>query len=252
VVFNGTVTLANGVKLEMVKVEPGTFTMSKRDGDNFSGEVEHQKTLTKPFYIGKYEVTQEQWYALMKSTIRNQRDKAKKTSWPLKGEGNKYPVYYVSWKEAMNFCEKMNQYAPAGWKFMLPTETQWEFAARGGKRSRGYKYSGSDNLDEVGWYENNSGDTAHEVGGKAPNELGLYDMSGNVWEWCLDNSQSKSNNTRAEFDRSYSDSDGTDRVCRGGGWLNYAKSSRSANRSNDGPGDRGNGLGFRLALVPVQ
>ena len=241
----------NGVPLEMVKVEPGTFTMSKRDGDNYGKEVEHQKTLTKPFYIGKYEVTQEQWYALMKSTIRNQRDKAN-TSWPLKGEGNKYPVYYVSWKEAMSFCEKMNQYAPRGWKFTLPTETQWVFAACGGNRSRGYKYSGSDNPNEVGWDISNSGGTTHEVGGKAPNELGLYDMSGNVWEWCLDNWESRTNNTSAEFDRSYSDSDGSIRVGRGGSCGEFAFGCRSANRYSCSPGDRFRNLGFRLALVPVQ
>ena len=264
-----TFTLPNGVKLEMVKVEPGSFTMSKRDGENFEFEVEHQKTLTKPFYIGKYEVTQAQWKAIIGTSISEQRDKANR-SWPLCGEGDNYPVYYVSWHEAMQFCEKMNKYAPSGWQFTLPTETQWEFAARGGNKSRGYKYSGSDNLDDVGWYHENSGNSrlndsqwdfdkvmknncrTHEVGRKKPNELGLYDMSGNVWEWCLDNWESKSNNTRAEFTRPYNDSDGSGRVGRGGGWCYFALYCRSAFRSYYSPGGRYYDLGFRLALVPAE
>ena len=235
---NETFTLPNGVKLEMVKVEPGRFTMSKRDGENESDEVAHSKTLTKTFYIGKYEVTQAQYEAVMGNN-------------PSNFKGSNRPVESVSWREAMSFCEKMNQYAPNGWKFTLPTETQWEFAARGGNKSKGYKYSGSDNLDDVGWYDSNSGRTTHEVGGKTPNELGLYDMSGNVWEWCLDNYESKSNNTRAEFDRPYRDTDGSGRVFRGGSWSTDAKRCRSAYRLNWEPGNRYN-LGFRLALVPVQ
>ena len=222
----------------MVKVEPGTFTMSKRDGENKRYEVEHQKTLTKPFYIGKFEVTQAQYEAVMGTN-------------PSHFKGSNRPVEYVYWYKAMRFCEKMNQYAPTGWKFTLPTETQWEFAARGGNRSRGYKYSGSDNLDEVGWYINNSGSTTHEVGGKSPNELGLYDMSGNVSEWCLDNWQSESNNTSAEFLRDY-ELDSSLRARRGGCVEYDARSCRSASRNTNGPGAYFKYLGFRLALVPVQ
>ena len=240
--FNGTVTLANGVKLEMVKVEPGTFTMSKRDGENYGDEVEHTKTLTKAFFIGTTEVTNEQWCAVMKVS----------TPPSSKNKGDKYPVENITWYDAMKFCEKMNQYAPSGWRFTLPTETQWEFAARGGNKSKGYKYSGSNNLDRVGWYGGNSGSTTHPVGEKQENELGLYDMSGNVWEWCLDNWQDKSNNTRAEFVRAYSDTDGSDRVYRGGSWSGNARNCRSAYRGSWGPGIRFSYLGFRLALVPVQ
>ena len=238
-----TFTLLNGVKLEMVKVAPGSFTMSKRDGENSDDEIEHQKTLTKPFYIGKYEVTNEQWCAVM------QVDSPPS----YKNKGAKYPVESISWHEAMQFCERMNQYAPTGWQFTLPTETQWEFAARGGNKSRGYKYSGSNNLNEVGWYYDNSGYTTHEVGGKKTNELGLYDMSGNVWEWCLDNWEDKSNNTHAEFSRPYNDSYGSHRVNRGGYWYSDAKFCRSARRDCWEPDDRySSSFGFRLALVPVQ
>ena len=159
----------------------------------------------------------------------------------------------------MSFCEKMNQYAPSGWKFTLPTETQWEFAARGGNKSCNYKYSGSNNIGDVAWYDDNS---THEVGKKSPNELGLYDMSGNVWEWCLDNWNWKSNNTSAEFSRSYSDNDGSDRVGRGGGWYKLAQPKwrsdsgadhcRSAGRRDFISGAKYIYLGFRLALVPIQ
>ncbi len=239
--FNGTVTLANGVKLEMVKVEPGTFTMSKQDGENYGDEVEHTKTLTKAFFIGTTEVTNEQWCAVMKVS----------TPPSSKNKGDKYPVENITWYDAMKFCEKMNQYAPSGWRFTLPTETQWEFAARGGNKSKGYKYSGSDNLDRVGWYTGNSGSTTHPVGEKQENELELYDMSGNVWEWCLDNWQDKSNNTRAEFVRAYSDTDGSGRVYRGGSWDYYAMFCRSAHRGSWEPGIRKIYLGFRLALVRV-
>ena len=240
VVFNGTVTLANGVKLEMVKVEPGTFTMSARDGENNKSEVAHTKTLTRPFYIGKYEVTQEQYEAIVGKN-------------PSRFKGAKLPVEQVTWYEAMSFCEQLNQYAPQGWKFTLPTETQWEFAARGGNRSRGYKYSGSNNIDDVAWYDKNSNHKTHKVGGKSPNELGLYDMSGNVWEWCLDNCASKSNESQAEFSRSYSDSDGSRRVSRGGGWLNYARTCRSAVRLPWYPDRRrAYNKGLRVALVRVQ
>ncbi|MBQ9776257.1 MAG: SUMF1/EgtB/PvdO family nonheme iron enzyme [Lentisphaeria bacterium] len=257
VVFNGTVTLANGVKLEMVKVEPGTFTMSKYDGDDEAlrsttligiftkaeeDEVEHRKTLTKAFYIGKYEVTNELWCSVMGVSEAPS----------VKNKETRYPVETVSWKEAMSFCKKMNQYAPAGWEFTLPTETQWEFAALGGNKSRGYKYSGSNTIGSVCWYGSNSEGTTHEVGQKSPNELGIYDMSGNVWEWCLDNWNGKSNNTNAEFRRAYSDNDRTNRVCRGGSWGNGAVRCRSADRQCASPDFRGKLIGFRLALVPVQ
>ena len=234
-------SLPKGIKLEMLKLEPGTFTMSKKDGENWDDEVEHSKTLTKPFYIGVYEVTNAQWCAVMNVSEAPS----------AKNKGDKYPVELISWYEAMKFCEKMNQYAPKGWSFMLPTETQWEFAARGGKRSKGHKYSGSNNLADVSWYKENSGGSTHPFGEKKPNECGLYDMSGNVWEWCLDNWQDKSNNTLAEFVRAYSDTDSSKRVFRGGSWSGLAKDSRSSTRFNNVPDTRFNNLGLRLVLIPV-
>ena len=260
-----TFTLPNNVKLEMVLVEPGSFTMSKRDGENDGNEIEHPKTLTKPFYIGKYEVTQAQWKSLMGTDVHQQKNKGHSYG-SVTGVGDNHPMYFVSWHEAMEFCEKMNKYAPEGWRFTLPTETQWEYAARGGNKSRGYKWSGSNDLGAVGWYYENSGYSrlddsswsadrlqknnckTHEVGGKSANELGLYDMSGNVREWCLDNYQNDSSNTKAEFTRA----DGSFRVIRGGSWRYIARGCRLARRRLYAPADRSDDLGFRLALVPAE
>ena len=235
-----SISLLGDVKLELVKVEAGSFTMSANDGENFDDEVPHRATLTKDFYIGRTEVTQAQWKAVMGSN-------------PSYFKGDDLPVEQVSWNEAMEFCGKLNDMgkAPSGWKFTLPTETQWEYAARGGKKSKGYKYSGSDKADEVAWYSSNSGSKTHPVGQKKSNELGLYDMSGNVWEWCPDDRNGDSSKQKAEFVRG-NDQVGSYRVIRGGGWGNYARNCRSANRSSNIPGTRLFHLGFRVALVPVQ
>ena len=243
--------------MELVRVEAGSFEMSARDGDNDSDEVPHRATLTKDFYIGRTEVTQAQWKAVMGTD-------------PSSFKGDDLPVEKVSWNDAMEFCEKLNDSgkAPRGWKFTLPTETQWEYAARGGKKSKGYKYSGSDKADDVAWYYENSGDVrlddsswpdkwdsnhckTHPVGQKKANELGLYDMTGNVEEWCLDDWNSDSSELTAEFSRG-NDQGGSPRANRGGGWIYYARYCRSAHRDYYDPGYRGNDLGFRVALVPVQ
>ena len=235
-----TITLAGNVKLELVKVEAGSFEMSARDGENYGDEVAHRATLTKDFYIGQTEVTQAQWKAVMGTN-------------PSYSKGDDLPVEQVSWNDAMEFCGKLNDMgkAPSGWKFTLPTETQWEYAARGGNKSKGYKYSGSNDVGEVAWYDDNSGSKTHPVGQKKSNELGMCDMSGNVWEWCLDDYQNKSDKATAEFARG-NDQGSSDRVIRGGSWLNYARRCRSALRDGSGPGDRDDNLGFRLALVPVR
>ena len=151
--------------------------------------------------------------------------------------GDDRPVEQVSWHNAMEFCEKLNELklAPEGWRFTLPTETQWEFAARGGNRSKGYKFSGSDTADEVAWYDDefNSETGTHPVGQKKPNELGLYDMSGNVCEWCLDDWIDDSSELKPEFVRG-NDSSKELRALRGGGWDWTARSCRSGTRM-DGP-----------------
>ena len=228
---------------EMVLVEGGTFTMGCTDNDGRDCEEDekpaHRVTISS-FYIGKYEVTQGLWKAVMGTTIRQQRDKAD-VNWPIKGEGDNFPMYYVSWNEVQDFITRLN--AATGKNYRLPTEAEWEFACRGGVRSSYFKYSGSNTVDAVGWYDGNSGGVTHAVGTKAPNELGIYDMSGNVWEWCSD-----------WYDKSYygysppvnpkGPSSGTFRVLRGGGWgSNY----RPMYRNNFSPAQRSNRYGFRLA-----
>ena len=233
-----TIDLPDGVKLEMVKVEAGWFEMSANDGRNDPDEVAHLTILTKDFYIGKTEVTQAQWKAVMGTN-------------PSGFKGDDLPVEKVSWYNAMEFCEKLNStgMAPAGWRFTLPTETQWEYAARGGRKSKGHMYSGSNKVDDVAWYHDNSDSKTHPVGQKTPNALGLHDMSGNVFEWCLDDWKDKSDMLTAEFSRSNDQSD-SKRGYRGGGWGGYDNCCRSAYRGRGNPGIRNNALGFRVALVP--
>ena len=235
------IALSGDVKLELVKIKAGSFWMGGPEGEagRYDDETRHRVTLTKDFYLGRTEVTQAQWEAVMGNN-------------PSNWKGDKLPVEQVTWYDAMKFCEKLNDMgkAPAGWKFTLPTETQWEYAARGGKKSRGYKYSGSDNIGEVAWY--GYGRNTHPVAGKKANELGLYDMSGNVWEWCLDDYNRDSSKAVPEFARSADDRSGSSRVLRGGSCDFNASSCRSASRGSHVPGGWGRDLGFRVALVPVR
>ena len=158
-------------------------------------------------------------------------------------KGDDLPVVSVSWKDCQKFISKLNRIT--GKKFRLPTEAEWEYAARGGKKSRDYQYSGSNNLFDVAWYEDNSDRKTHAVGSKQANELGIYDMSGNVWEWCQDrygkySSSSQTNPTGA--------TSGSKRVIRGGCWCYYARFCRSSYRGNITPDNRDNNLGLRLVL----
>ena len=158
---------------DMVLVEGGTYMMGNPDrdrNDEYAEDVPHEVTLSS-FYICKYEVTEALWTAVMGSNPSDHK------------LGDNYPVERVNWYDCQDFVEKLSELT--GRHFRLPTEAEWEYAARGGKRSRGYRYSGSYNLDEIGWHEGNA-DHKREVGTKKPNELGLYDMTGNVSEWCQD------------------------------------------------------------------
>ncbi len=242
--FDKKIILPNGNFIEMVKVEAGTFTMSAEDGANYDDEIPHKATLTRDFYIGKTEVTQAQWKAVMG---RN----------PSNATGNDLPVVNVSWRDAIGFCIELNGMgiAPEGWKFTLPTETQWEYAARGGKKSFGYKYSGSNNIDKVAWYVENSGEKLHPVATKQANELGIYDMSGNVYEWCSDWYGSYNGDAVDPV----GPLSGLRRVIRGGSSRHFgynfyciAKDCRSANRNSYIPNASNDNLGFRLALVPIE
>ena len=218
----------------MVKVEGGTFTMGAskeqgKDADSDEGPA-HQVTLSD-YYIGKYEVTQEEWEAVMGTN-------------PSYFKGDDRPVEKVSWDDCQEFIRKLNSLT--GLNFSLPTEAQWEYAARGGNRSLGYKYSGSKNLKDVAWYEKNSGNETHPVGQKQANELGLYDMSGNVWEWCSDWKGSYSSNSQTNPTGAAS---GSYRVERGGSYYFGAWNCRVSNRRCNAPDGRGSFLGLRLAVA---
>ena len=230
-----TIPVKDGISIDMVRVEAGTFTMgATAEMENpFNDEKPtHQVTLTNDYYIGKYEVTQALWQAVMGKN-------------PSNFKGDNLPVEKVSWNDCQEFISKLNRIT--GKTFCLPTEAEWEYAARGGNKSRGYQYSGSNNLSDVAWYTANSGSKTHAVGTKQPNELGIYDMSGNVWEWCQDwkgfySSFSQVNPTGADS--------GSGRVYRGGGWSwsSDARYCRSSFRSNSTPAYRANSLGLRLVL----
>ncbi len=199
------------------------------------------------YYIGKFEVTQGLWEKVMGTNISQQRDKGD-SSQSLNGVGSDYPMYYVNWEEAQEFCMKLSQLT--GRKYALPTEAQWEYAARGGVKSKGYKYSGSNDIDNVAWYgqyHSESKFSTLPVGTKQANELGIYDMSGNVWEWCSDWYDSYSSN--AQTDPTGPET-GFLRVVRGGSWFSYAGYCRVSYRHGSYPGTRFSFSGFRVVLLP--
>ena len=223
----------------MKRVEPGTFMMGRAGTADVSTPV-HTVTLTKAYYIGETEVTQALWYAVMGESPTSTAN-----PWDADyGLGENYPAYRIRYTDCVEFISKLNQLT--GENFRLPTEAEWEFAAKGGTQSKGYTYAGSNNLADVGWYVDNSTTTkTQRVGLKAPNELGLYDMSGNVWEWCQDWYGEYSNSAQTD---PTGPTTGTHRIDRGGGWFNDAVSCTVANRYANPPSDRSGSQGLRLAL----
>ena len=224
-----------GVSFKMIRVEHGSFMMGatpEMEAPNDDEKPAHEVTISKDYYMGETQVTQELWQAVMGNNPSN-----------FKGEKN--PVVYVSWNDCQEFIKKLN--ALTGKRFRLPTEAEWEFAARGGNRSHHTQYSGSDDVDSIAWYAHNSGDRTHPVAQKKPNELGLYDMSGNVWEWCNDwydkyyYAISPSVDPQGPLSGSY-------RVLRGGCLGNSRYYCRSSKRSRHDPDFRGNLSGVRLSL----
>ena len=227
----------NGVSFKMIAVEGGTFTMgatAEQQNSDSDEKPVHDVTLSS-YYIGETEVTQALWQAVMGGN-------------PSYFSGSNNPVENISYNDCITFINELNNLLsgqlPSGRKFRLPTEAEWEYAARGGNRSRGYQYSGSNNLGSVAWYAGNSEDKTHQVKQKQANELGLYDMSGNVWEWCNDwyGSYSSSSQTNPKGPSSSSC-----RVLRGGSWGSDTQYCRVADRDYFTPGTRGN-CGLRLAL----
>ena len=221
----------------MILVEGGTFTMGCTDEECWSDgreEPAHQVTLSS-YKIGKYPVTQKEWFAIMGTN-------------PSYFQGDDLPVEMVSWDDAQEFIAKLNELT--GKKYRLATEAEWEFAARGGNKSKGYKYSGSNDINEVAWYGfysggGTSGETTNPVGTKKANELGIYDMSGNVWEWCNDWYALYTDEAQTN---PQGPNEGSNRVIRGGSWNSAAQSCRVSTRRNAHPSYRDDRLGFRVAL----
>jgi formylglycine-generating enzyme required for sulfatase activity len=226
------VDLGDGVTMTLVLVPAGSFSMGSESHEYDKDEKPaHGVTLTKPFYLGKYEVTQEQWQAVMGSN-------------PSNFKGEKLPVEQVSWNDCQEFLKKLQGKFP-GLKFSLPTESQWEYACRAGSKT---EYGFGDDAGRLGdhaWYGANSDSTTHDVGGKEPNAWGLYDMHGNVWEWCADWYGGYSAGTRKD---PTGPSSGTVRVLRGSSWDGYDYDLRSASRLRDTPDGRDDSCGFRVAV----
>lgn len=230
---------SNGPALELCGIPAGEFTMGSPQGEAFreAGEKQHEVVLTKAFWLGRTELTQEQWETVMGNT-------------PSKFAGKDLPVENVSWDEAVTFCGRLNEMRllPAGWQWGLPTEAQWEHACRAGTTG---PFAG--NLDEMAWHVR--GDAPenkrrpHRVGSKKPNSWGLYDMHGNVWEWCADWHD-------AEYPSGMSTdptgpATGNKRVTRGGCWMNTEIHGRSARRMGVAPDWHRDAIGFRVAVVPL-
>ena len=231
--------LPSGESFAMIEVKGGTFTMGDDHGE-FNDEKPAHPVQLDDFYLGEYVVTQGLWMAVMGPDHN-----------PSYYTGENRPVETVSWEDAQSFIQKLNNITRK--KYRLPTEAEWEYAARGGTYSRGTTYAGSDHLKEVGWYTTNSHRETKDVGQKLPNELGLYDMSGNVWEWCQDwydkNYYEKCKKEGTVVNPQGPDR-GTYRVIRGGSWGHDPESCRGTSRDCWPPEDRDSDVGFRLAWSP--
>ncbi len=243
---------ANEVSFNMVFVQGGTFTMGSTDKDKLAGNDEkpqHQVTVSD-FYIGETVVTQALWYAVM-----GQKPTEEGSQWSTTyGLGDNYPAYFISWDDCQEFITQLNTLT--GKTFRMPTEAEWEYAARGGNKSQGYLYSGSNELGDVAWYSDNYDSETNpnayglqEVAKKAPNELGIYDMSGNIWEWCSDwysatyyTEEAQTNPTGPET--------GDGCVFRGGCARNVPKNCRVSDREWTSKTDRTPITGIRIVLVP--
>lgn len=216
-----TIPVKEGVCIEMVKVEKGTISFGK----GIKGITKFVANVSNDYYIGKFEATQALWQAVMGSN-------------PAKNKGDNLPVEKVTWTECQDFIKKLNELT--GKNFRLPTALEWVYAARGGSKSSGYKYSGSNKLSEVAWFDSNSKDKTHPVGTKMPNELGLYDMSGNVWEWCQDLGKSTKKSSKSLH--------GASRILCGGSWSDNAKYCTSLYLDEKPEGFYSIYTGMRLAL----
>jgi formylglycine-generating enzyme len=228
---------------DMLWVPGGTFTMGGAD-DEALGWEKTDRTITLPsFCMARFPVTQALYAAIMDENN------------PSSFKGKDRPVNMVSWDKAQQFIQVLNEKTgrtQAKWRYCLPSEAQWEYAARGGKGGKqGFKYAGSNKLKEVGWFDTNSHRETKPVGLKLPNILGLYDMSGNVWEWCEDDWHSSYENAPKNHSNAWVDTPerGSRRVFRGGSWRNTTRYCSVASRDDWQPDFRLDYLGFRLCLA---
>lgn len=240
--------LRRAPEIEMVFIQGGTFTMGSPESEEErnGGEGPQHSVTVQSFYLGKYEITQAQWQAIMGTTVLQQREKAG-LNWRMAGEGENHPMYFVSWNEAQEFIRKLNA-MQSRYVYRLPTEAEWEYACRAGTTGM---YAG--NLDAMAWYSANSGDMTHPVGTKQPNRWGLYDMHGNVWEWCEDVRHSNYKGAPSDGSAWMSGGEPSERMRRGGSWSDETYSMfvenrlRSAARSSHRIDWRISDIGFRVA-----
>lgn len=240
--------LTKTLKYPLIGVDGGTFWMGRDDEYSYSlNERPRHSVSVSDFFIGKYEVTQQLWKQVMGNN-------------PSKYKGSNQPVENVSWDDCQKFITLLNRRRGemnlgefSDWHFRLPTEAEWEYAAQGGNKSRGFVFAGSNDLSEVAWYYENSNSQTHDVGGKNPNELGIYDMSGNVWEWCEDRYDGSYYETSPSMNP-HGPLSGSERVVRGGDYSHPYKIgclvwNRSCNTQNSNTSEIGL-IGLRLVLVP--
>lgn len=221
------------LNMNMIAVKGGIFTMGDTLGEGAENEMPAHKVKLGDFYIAETEITQKQWRKVMgtsPSSIEMQ---------------DFFPVDKVSWNDVQLFIAKLN--AKSGKKYRLPTEAEWEFAARGGLLGKGYRYAGSDVIGDVAWYYDNSGHLPNSIKKKKPNELGIYDMTGNVWEWVND----IYGPYQADFQENPKGPEsGSSKVCRGGSWDDFARNCRITCRRGFSADRQSADLGFRLAMEP--
>ena len=260
--------LINLFEKDMVKIAGGTFQMGDEKGDLWEACRPTRTVTVLDFYLSKYPVTVAQFQRFIEENPGYQTDADKmggsytwngkewkltpNVNWKCDVKGDlrpvkdyDHPVIHISWNDAVAFCDWLKRKTSR--EYRLPTEAEWEYAARGGQQSKGYLYAGSNDLDEVGWYENNSSEKTHPVGSKKPNELGLYDMSGHVWEWCEDVWHDTYDDAPKDGSAWISGGKQDRRVVRGGSWFVKPVGCRVASRSWFNPAFRINEIGFRLA-----